>query len=91
MAKCMCCNSPVTSGFVVCASCAESVRNGEISLEVMRFIGQLAEDISGNRTIYPCTMCGYKCHGPKDAHDCPEGVKNWLIERAKEFLRRDAV
>lgn len=83
MASCMCCNTPITTGFVVCGSCAEQVKSGKLSLESMRLIGKLAEAISEDESIYPCTMCAYECHGQEDAHVCPDGIKAWLTDKAE--------
>lgn len=86
MAKCMCCNASVSSGFVVCGDCAEKVKNGKVPLDTMRFIGKLAEEISSDDDIYPCTMCNFKCHGGEDAKICPEGIKAWLTDKAISFF-----
>ena len=86
MAKCMCCNKTVSSGFVVCASCAKNVGDGKVPLDTVRFIGKLAEEISGDEEIYPCTMCNFECHGEEDARECPEGIRAWLTDKATTFF-----
>lgn len=86
MAKCMCCNTTVSSGFVVCASCVKSIGDGRVPLDTMRFIGKLGEDIAGNNAVYPCAMCGFRCRGADDAHDCAEGVRAWLTDKAAAFF-----
>ena len=86
MAKCMCCNNTVSSGFVVCASCAKSVGGGKVPLDTMRFIGKLAEEIIDSNMTSPCSMCRFECRGGENTLKCPEGVRTWLTDKAAAFF-----
>ena len=78
----MICKHPVTAGFVVCGDCADSIKSCEISPDTLRFIGQLAEEIANDTTISACSLCNYDCK-PQENRECSEGVKEWLLDRAK--------
>lgn len=86
MAKCMCCNKTVSSGFVVCASCAKNVGDGKVPLDTMRFIGKLAEEIIDSNVACPCSMCSFECRGGEDTLKCPDGIRAWLTDKATAFF-----
>ena len=86
MKTCMICNQPVASGFVVCGNCAGEIKSGEVPPDTLRFIGQLAVDIYSEEDAYPCTFCNNSCHGQENQFVCPNGIKSWLIDRAKKYF-----
>lgn len=91
MARCMVCNKQVSTAFVVCGHCAEEITSGAIPEAAVFYIGRLANEIANDTSVYPCALCNNDCHGQEDAHICPEGVKGWLMDRAKEYFGGEKV
>ena len=55
MANCVVCNNSVTRGFVLCPECARSFRSGEVPMDTIRFIDQLAEEIVCDTELPACS------------------------------------
>lgn len=89
MPNCMICKRPAHSGYVLCSNCAESLESDSLPPELAFVLDQLAEEIVSNTDIYACSMCeGEQCSSQTSGLVCCTGVKNWLTDKASEYLTR---
>ena len=87
MANCLICKETVTSGYVLCRSCADNLRPYTLPPELAYFIDQLAEEIVLNETIPTCRLCAIGgCPGQVSGATCRNAVKAWLLGRAKTYF-----
>lgn len=85
MPSCTICKKSVTTGIVLCGHCAKGLAPYTLPTELAWFIDQLAEKIVLDDNIYPCSMCALgSCTGQVSGLTCRNGVKAWLLSRAKE-------
>ena len=95
MANCMICKKPVTSAYVVCTHCAESLKHKTLSPEMARFIDHLANTVVSDEKINACALCAVKtCKKAQQETDtCRNAVKAWLLLQAQDCFREleDAV
>ena len=89
MANRVVCNNAVTRGFVLCPECARSFRSGEVPMDTIRFIDQLAEEIVCDTELPACSFCDRNCAGQVSGLVCRGGVKDWLMSRAKRYFTPD--
>lgn len=80
MVNCMICKKSVATGYVVCDNCA-----GE-PLALSYFIDRLAEDVVLEGPGSTCDMCVVGgCSSPVSDMTCRNGVKTWLLNKAKAY------
>lgn len=85
MPSCAICKKSVTTGIVLCGHCAKGLAPYTLPTELAWFIDQLAEKIVLDDNIYPCSMCALRsCPREVSGLTCRNGVKAWLLSRAKE-------
>lgn len=61
-----------------------------MQIDLNRFISKLSEDlIQNNDVIAPCEMCVNSCNVQIDRSVCVQGVKKWLINKAKKYSRAE--
>lgn len=85
MPSCAICKKSLTTGIVLCEHCAKGLQPYTLPTELAWFIDQLAEKIVLEDNIYPCSMCALgSCPGQASGLTCRNGVKAWLLSRAKE-------
>lgn len=81
MANCVCCKKSVISDHVLCSECAEN------QLALGYFIDRLAEDIALDGEVESCRMCVIgACQSQVSGMTCRNGVKTWLINKAKGYV-----
>ena len=87
MPNCMICKKPAYSGYVLCSNCAKSLESDPLPPELAFVLDQLAEEIVSNTDIYACSMCEEgACSSQVSGLVCRTGVKNWLTDKAGEYL-----
>lgn len=87
MPNCMICKKPAYSGCVLCSNCAKSLESDSLPPELAFVLDQLAEEIVSNTDICACSMCeGEQCSSQTSGLVCRTGVKNWLTDKASEYL-----
>ena len=90
MPNCMICKRPAHSGYVLCSNCAKSLEPDSLSPELAFVLEHLAEAIVLSTDIYACFMCKEgKCPARINGLGglaCRTGVKNWLTDKAGEYL-----
>ena len=78
MPNCAICKKSVTTSIVLCGHCAKGLA---------WFIDQLSEEIVLDNDIYACAMCAMStCNSQVSGMTCRNGVKAWLLTRAKQFF-----
>lgn len=89
MPNCMLCKRPAHSGYVLCSNCVKSFEPDSLPSDMALVLDQLAEEIVSSTDIYACSMCeGGECSSQASGLVCRTGVKNWLTNKASEYLTR---
>lgn len=87
MPNCMICKKRAYSGYVLCSHCAKSLEAGSLSPEMAFVLDRLAEEIVLNKSVSVCDMCERgDCSSQTSGIVCRAGVRNWLVNRAGEYL-----
>ena len=87
MPNCAICKKPVTTGIVLCGHCAKSLAPYTLPVDLAWFIDQLSEEIVLDNNIYACAMCAMPtCNSLVSGMTCRNGVKAWLLTKAKQFF-----
>lgn len=87
MPSCAICKKPVTTGIVLCGHCAKGLAPYTLPVGLAWFIDQLSEEIVLDNHIYACAMCAMPtCNSQVSGMTCRNGVKAWLLTRAKQFF-----
>ena len=87
MPTCLLCKRDVTSGYVVCGGCAETMKPGTMQPVLYDFAAWLGKTIAKNNTPVPCPMCIFaKSDACLDPSMCCKGVAAWFRAKADEFM-----
>ena len=87
MPTCLLCKRDVTSGYVVCGGCAETMKPGTMQPVLYGFAAWLGKTIAKNNTPVPCPMCIFaKSDACLDPSMCCKGVAAWFRAKADEFM-----
>lgn len=85
MPSCVICKKSIISGIVLCGHCAKGLSPYTLPTELAWFMDHLAKEIVDNKEIYACSMCAIgNCPNDSSETTCRNGVKAWLLSRAKE-------
>ena len=87
MPTCLLCKKDVTSGYVVCGGCAETMKPGTMQPILYGFAAWLGKTMAKNNTPVPCPMCIFaKSDACLDPSMCCKGVAAWFRAKADEFM-----
>lgn len=87
MPTCLLCKKDVTSGYVVCGDCAETMKPGTMQPVLYGFAAWLGKTMAKNNTPAPCPMCTFaKSDVCLDPSMCCKGVAAWFRAKADEFM-----
>ena len=87
MPNCAICKKSVTTSIVLCGHCAKGLAPYTLPVDLAGFIDQLSEEIVLDNDIYACAMCAMStCNSQVSGMTCRNGVKAWLLTRAKQFF-----
>lgn len=87
MPTCFLCKKDVTSGYVVCGDCAESMKPGTMQPVLYGFAAWLGADLARDHTSAPCSMCEFqKSDACLDPALYRQGITAWLRAKTDKFL-----
>jgi len=83
----MLCKKDVTTGFVLCGSCARKLEPFTLPADLAYFIDRLAGDIAQDKSVNPCHICSIReCSSKANDVTCQNGVKAWLLSKANQYF-----
>ena len=84
MATCLICKKDVTSGYVVCGSCAGELKSEAMPPVLSGFAAWLGSELVQNDTVNFCSVCKDADCG--DLSACRKGVTAWFREKVEKYL-----